>query len=213
MPASSLASSAPQTVFDQAAFDRAQQAAIAGRYLAQSAKTADLWTIGPKSSIPSSTGLLKGLLPTAMPNPSDYTTTSQAQAVLGKLAGGTPLQTHPAAQGGSYPVGVTSFQGKPVADWIAPILTYARQHGWQGTVSSGYRTYAQQKAIYDSGVRPAAVPGTSNHEMDAFPGGAVDVSNASQLSSILQKSPYAGVLVWAGAKDPVHFSHPVGGHY
>jgi len=213
MPASSLASSAPQTVFDQAAFDRAQQAAIAGRYLAESAKTADLWTIGPKSSISSSAGLLKGLLPTAMPNPSDYTTTSQAQSVLQKLAGGTALDTHPSAQGGSYPVGVTTFQGKPVADWIASILKYAQQHGWQGTVSSGYRTYAQQKAIYDSGVRPAAVPGTSNHESDRFPGGAVDVTNAQQLSQILQRSPYAQTLIWAGPKDSVHFSHPVGGHY
>ena len=105
------------------------------------------------------------------------------------------------------------FQGERVADWIKPILQYAKAHGWQGTVTSGYRSYAQQKAIYDSGVRPAAVPGTSNHEGDAFPRGAVDVSDAQQLSQILMHSPYANLLIWAGGKDPVHFSHPHGGHY
>jgi hypothetical protein len=126
-----------------------------------------------------------------------------------------PLPPAPkaAASTGAPAKGLTQFGGKTVAAWIAPILQYARAHGWSGTVTSGYRSYAEQKAIYDSGVRPAAVPGTSNHEMTAFPGGAVDVSNAQQLSSILQRSPYAQQLVWAGSKDPVHFSHPHNGSY
>jgi hypothetical protein len=173
-----------------------------------------MWQTGPKSTVPGGASLFgPGLLTTTAPNPADYTT---VQTVLQKLAGGTPLSTHPNAQGappGGYPAGVGDFQGKPVADWIIPILQYARQHGWTGTVNSGYRSFAQQKAIYDSGVRPAAVPGTSNHESDQFPGGAVDVSNAQQLSAILQRSPYASALVWAGPRDSVHFSHPVGGHY
>lgn len=108
---------------------------------------------------------------------------------------------------------LATFDGKQVAGWIAPALEYARAHGWKGTVSSGYRTYAQQKAIYDSGVRPAAKPGTSNHEGAQFPAGAVDVTNAQQLSSILARSPYRQQLIWAGAKDPVHFSHPHNGGY
>jgi hypothetical protein len=147
-----------------------------------------------------------------MPDPANYTT---AQEVLQKLAGGTTLDTHPGAKAGtgSYPVGVGQFGGKAVADWIIPILAYAKQHGWTGSVNSGYRSYADQKRIYDSGVRPAAVPGTSRHESDAFPGGAVDVSNAQQLSQILLRSPYAKVLQWAGARDPVHFSHQFGGSY
>ena len=62
-------------------------------------------------------------------------------------------------------------------------------------------------------MRPAAVPGTSNHEGTVYPRGAVDVSDASQLSSVLSRSPYASTLVWAGSKDPVHFSHPHGGSY
>lgn len=111
------------------------------------------------------------------------------------------------------PKGVGHFEGTAVAAWIAPILEYARERGWKGSVTSGYRSFAEQKAIYDRGTRPAAKPGTSNHEFTAFPGGAVDVSNAEQLSQILQGSKYAHMLVWAGSKDPVHFSHPHNGSY
>ena len=119
----------------------------------------------------------------------------------------------PAARGGGTRGGVASFGGHKVAGWIRPILDYARRRGWQGAVTSGYRSFAEQQRIYDSGVRPAAKPGTSNHEFTAFPGGAIDVSNAAELSRILKSSPYASKLVWAGAKDPVHFSHPRGGSY
>lgn len=109
--------------------------------------------------------------------------------------------------------GVGTFDGHPVAMWIIPILQYARSHGWHGSVSSGYRSLAEQTRIYNSGVRPAAKPGTSNHEGSVYPRGAVDVTEASQLSNILVHSPYKNVLVWAGGKDPVHFSHPHGGSY
>jgi hypothetical protein len=105
-----------------------------------------------------------------------------------------------------------------VAKWIAEDLKWARAHGWKGRVSSGYRTDAEQTAIYKRGVRPAAKPkslggGGSNHEMDAFPGGAVDVEQAAQLAAILAKKPGGSLLKWAGGKDPVHFSHPHNGSY
>lgn len=116
-------------------------------------------------------------------------------------------------KGLTAPVGVVKFDGKPVAAWIAPALAEAQRLGWKGTVESGYRSKAEQERIYNSGVRPAAVPGTSNHEIKAFPGGAVDVTEAAQLSKILQGTRYAKLLVWAGSKDPVHFSHPVNGRY
>lgn len=128
-------------------------------------------------------------------------------------AGSTPL-----AAGITAGSGTASFEGHTVAAWIAPILAYGREHGWTGTVSSGYRTDAQQTQIYDSGVRPAAVPRSeggsgSNHEGSAFPLGAVDVTQAAQLSAILATSPFRSLLVWAGSKDPVHFSHPHNGSY
>ena len=109
--------------------------------------------------------------------------------------------------------GTAMFEGHKVAAWIAPVLKYARQHGWKGQVNSGYRTYAEQARIYNSGVRPAARPGTSNHEGSQYPRGAVDVSDAQQLARIIARSPYARYLKYAGAKDPVHFSHPHDGGY
>jgi hypothetical protein len=112
-------------------------------------------------------------------------------------------------------VGTGMFDGHPVALWIIPILKYARAHGWRGAVTSGYRSTAEQARICATGVKPCAAPGTSNHQKVAFPGGAVDVerNSAAQLSVILGNSPYRLALVWAGAKDPVHFSHPHGGSY
>lgn len=109
--------------------------------------------------------------------------------------------------------GTTNFEGTQVAAWIAPALQYARQHGWKGSVTSGFRSFADQTRIYNSGVRPAARPGTSNHEGSQFPRGAVDTSDAAQLSAILKNSPFRKKLVYAGSKDPVHFSHPHGGSY
>jgi hypothetical protein len=109
--------------------------------------------------------------------------------------------------------GVADFEGHKVAGWIAPALQYARQQGWQGQVNSGYRSFADQQRIYNSGVRPAAKPGTSNHEGAQYPRGAVDVSDAQQLSNILKHSRWRKRLQYAGAKDPVHFSHPHGGSY
>jgi hypothetical protein len=115
--------------------------------------------------------------------------------------------------GGKLPSGVAKFDGKEVAAWIKPALEYARQQGWKGTVNSGFRSLADQTRIYNSGVRPAAKPGTSNHEGADYPRGAVDVSDAQQLSRILANSPWRKRLQWAGAKDPVHFSHPHNGSY
>lgn len=124
----------------------------------------------------------------------------------GKFAG------HPNAAAKADP-GLTKFEGETVAKWIKPYLVYARKHGWKGSITSGYRSEAEQRAIYDSGVRPAAVPGTSNHEGDEFPRGAIDVSGAEELSKILENKPGGSALKWAGSVDPVHFSHPHDGSY
>jgi len=97
--------------------------------------------------------------------------------------------------------------GKPIADWIVPVLQWASQHGWTGTVTSGFRTLADQAAINASGAYSAPA-GESNHETTTYPGGAVDVTNASQLISVLKG--YTGVdkLIGGvlGAVDPEHFS-------
>jgi hypothetical protein len=109
--------------------------------------------------------------------------------------------------------GTANFEGHTVAAWIKPALVYARKQGWKGEINSGYRSYAEQMRIYNSGIRPAARPGTSNHEGSEFPRGAVDVTDAAQLSAILRRSRFAKTLIWAGGKDPPHFSHPHNGSY
>lgn len=109
--------------------------------------------------------------------------------------------------------GISNFEGVKVAAWIKPILQYARRRGWRGKVNSGYRSYAEQERIYNSGVRPAAKPGQSNHQGDKWPRGAIDVTDAQQLAAILKNSPFRNLLVWAGAADPVHFSFPHNGSY
>jgi hypothetical protein len=114
--------------------------------------------------------------------------------------------------------GVVDFEGTPVAAWVGHVLAYARAHGWKGKLTEGYRTDKQQTGIYNSGVRPAAKPkslggGGSNHSIDTFPGGAADVSDAAGLNSVLARSPYRNTLLWAGGKDPPHFSHPHNGSY
>lgn len=129
-----------------------------------------------------------------------------------KVKGSSPRQ--PSSDSGGKPAsGVSSFEGKQVAAWIKPALVYARKNGWKGQINSGYRSKADQTRIYNSGVRPAAKPGTSNHEFTQYPGGAIDVSDAETLAQILQGSKYGKRLKWAGKKDPVHFSHPHGGSY
>lgn len=108
--------------------------------------------------------------------------------------------------------GTKMFEGVRVAAWIHPYLVYARRQGWKGKVNSGFRSFAEQTRIYNSGVRPAAKPGTSKHEGAGFPRGAIDVSDAEELDRILRRRGTKR-LRFAGAKDPVHFSRPSGGSY
>jgi hypothetical protein len=104
--------------------------------------------------------------------------------------------------------GLATFEGVKVAAWMLPDLQYARRHGWKGKVNNGFRSYQEQARIYNSGVRPAARPGTSNHEGTEFPRGAVDAD-----PSLRYFLPKGSKLRWAGAKDPVHYSYPHDGAY
>ncbi len=96
---------------------------------------------------------------------------------------------------------------KPIAGWIAPILDWASQHGWSGSVTSGYRDYSQQASINASGAFSAPA-GKSNHETTQYPGGAVDVTDPTQLIQVLKgyTGPYKLVGGVLGPADPEHFS-------
>ncbi len=98
-------------------------------------------------------------------------------------------------------------RSKEIADWIIPVLAWAAAHGWSGTVTSGYRTFYEQAQLNAAGAFSAPA-GLSNHETTKYPGGAVDVTNPSQLISVLRSYPgplklIGGVL---GPVDPEHFS-------
>lgn len=115
--------------------------------------------------------------------------------------------------------GLGTFDGHPVALWIIPYLKWARAHGWRGSVVSGYRSTAEQRATCATGVRPCAAPGTSNHQGTVFPGGAVDVSDPDTLESVLKRYPGGHLLMRSprDAKgkllDPPHFSFHHNGSY
>jgi hypothetical protein len=199
-----------------------QRSGFPGRYQERSDEAAQLLGGAPTTTsapTPSAGGsdrralLQQYVLSKGNTNPDDALLTLAAG--LRDAKNTTPASAQPKAPTDptGMPKGVGHFEGKPVAAWIVPALTYARAHGWKGTVTSGYRSYADQQRIYNSGVRPAAKPGTSNHEGADFPRGAIDATDAAQLSAILRASPYASKLIYAGTKDPVHFSHPHNGAY
>ena len=96
---------------------------------------------------------------------------------------------------------------KPIAEWIIPVLQWAYLHGWSGTVTSGYRTYYEQAQLNAAGAFSAPA-GLSNHETTKYPGGAVDVTNPSQLIAVLRSYPGPRKLIGGvlGPVDPEHFS-------
>jgi len=111
------------------------------------------------------------------------------------------------AVGASIPVAAWNPDGRPIANWIVPVLQWAYQHGWAGTVTSGFRTFRQQAELNAAGDFSAPA-GASNHESTSYPGGAVDVTGPAQLISVLPGYPgrfklHGGVL---GPIDPEHFS-------
>ena len=126
---------------------------------------------------------------------------AQAQGVTGSTS------TAGVVSGAVVPQTSWNPEHKQIAGWIAPILDWASQHGWSGSVTSGYRDYSQQAAINASGAYSAPA-GKSNHETTQYPGGAVDVTDPAQLIQVLQgyTGPYKLVGGVLGAVDPEHFS-------
>src|SRR3990172_4958827 len=103
--------------------------------------------------------------------------------------------------------GLRYFDAIPVASWIEPELIWARNHGWGGRVNSGVRSYWKQWTIfYIWRIRPAARPGTSNHEKYVYPGGAVDLTDDQGFIRALRSYPGGSRLRWYGPGDRVHFS-------
>ena len=116
-------------------------------------------------------------------------------------------QTSEPAPDAVTPIAAWNPRDKPIAAWIVPVLEWAVEHGWHGTVTSGYRTYYEQAQLNAAGLFSAPA-GLSNHESTVYPGGAVDVTQPGQLIGVLRgyngpRKLVGGVL---GAVDPEHFS-------
>jgi hypothetical protein len=153
-------------------------------------------------ALPSSTSAAAGSAPGGV-SFADALTSAQGTSLQPSMATGA---VGPAA-GTVIPQTSWNPQHKPIASWIAPILQWASEHGWTGSVTSGYRTYGEQASLNASGAFSAAA-GKSNHESATYPGGAVDVSNSSQLMQVLQNYTGPQKLVGGvlGPADPEHFS-------
>ena len=105
--------------------------------------------------------------------------------------------------------GVVTFDGKPVAAWIAKWLAKSREHGWKGVVTSGYRTPEYSESLCQNMCGQPSCPGTcagrtSNHSGKEYPAGAVDVTDYTNFERIQFEigSPLRNDLPY----DPVHFS-------
>lgn len=137
---------------------------------------------------------------------------NRIKAIAGHLDGHVKTGS-PGPVNEHMPPGLGTYDGKPVALWIIPHLKYARNHGWNGSVSSGYRSKKEQIAacIHVCGnpngcPGTCAKPGTSNHERKTWPGGAVDVTDYANFGRIVKGSPHSGRLINDLPDDPVHFS-------
>lgn len=139
-----------------------------------------------------------------------------------KVAGGiaAPFQENPLGGGGSPNRGgpggpkqlaqfgdrIIGSSHEPVVKRVAEAVGWAYQHGWRGTVTSGFRTYQQQAALYQrylAGGPLAAPPGTSSHES----GQAVDVTDYGTFARLMTRAPaWAKLYNRLGGADPVHFS-------
>jgi hypothetical protein len=109
-------------------------------------------------------------------------------------------------------VGVATFDGKQVAAWMKPYLVWAREHGWNGTLNSGWRDPAYSERLCLDICGAPRCPGrcagrSSNHSGSVKPAGSIDVSNPAQFGELMKKCPYEPKLInRLGAKDPWHYS-------
>lgn len=109
--------------------------------------------------------------------------------------------------------GVTTFDGIPVASWIAYWLRLSREAGWDGYVISGFRSPEYSEQLCYSICGAPSCPGrcagrASKHSGHVFPDGAVDIDPAhvEQFEAIQRKigSPLHNAI---GPSDPNHMSH------
>ena len=120
---------------------------------------------------------------------------------------------HKAARTSARPrEGVVTFDGKPVASWMRPHLEWARTHGWQGSVLSGYRTPEESEQLCREKCGAPKCPGKcagrdSNHSGRIAPAGALDVTDYVRFHELMKRCPHQPSIKNAVPTDINHFSH------
>lgn len=107
--------------------------------------------------------------------------------------------------------GVSRFDGVPCANWMIPYLVWARKHGWQGHLNSGWRSPAYSESLCYRMCGAPTCSGTcagrgSNHSGSVKPSGAVDVSDYYRFGNLMRSVPLSPHLYNALSRDPVHYS-------
>ena len=132
-------------------------------------------------------------------------------AMLARAVGRRRRQ-HKAAKAAAQPrAGVSTFDGLPVAAWMVPYLEWARAHGWQGRLNSGYRTpeYSEHLCIGICGATrcPGRCAGrTSNHCGRVKPQGSLDVSDYTRFGELMKRCPHEPRIFNNLPADRVHYS-------
>jgi hypothetical protein len=111
--------------------------------------------------------------------------------------------------------GVAMFDGRPVAAWLNPYLVWARQHGWEGTLNSGWRDPVHSEHLCKVKCGAPRCAGTcagrtSNHSGRIKPAGAIDVTHQEVFAQLMRKCPLQPRICNDLPNDKVHFS--VTGH-
>lgn len=107
--------------------------------------------------------------------------------------------------------GVTRYDGVPVAIWLVPYLQWARNHGWQGRLVSGWRSPAYSESLCIHMCGAPQCPGTcagraSNHSGSEKPHGALDVSDYLKFAQVIKGCPRSPRIFNDLPRDLVHFS-------
>jgi hypothetical protein len=120
-------------------------------------------------------------------------------------------QHHVAKAAAAPRAGVASFEGKPVAAWLKPYLDWARKHGWQGDLKSGYRTPEESEQLCFGICGHPTCSGTcagrtSNHSGRVKPNGAIDVTDEVRFGELMKRCPFSPRIFNDLPSDRVHFS-------
>lgn len=107
---------------------------------------------------------------------------------------------------------VVRFDGRWVSSDFVPYLQWARDHGWDGWLVSGWRSPEYSESLCYSMCGAPACAGRcagrrSRHSQISLLDGAIDVAHYREFGALMARCPLSPRLHNVlGARDPVHFS-------